>query len=40
MALLAPLEKSKYWCSGGNMVVILERDGVDERAPPGMELAA
>ena len=34
------LEKSEFLGSGGNMVARLKLEGIDGRAPPGVELAA
>ncbi|WZY94019.1 hypothetical protein YC2023_066348 [Brassica napus] len=38
--LLAPYEKSKFLGSGGSMVARLKFNGINGRAPPGVEPAA
>ncbi|WZZ15396.1 hypothetical protein YC2023_108485 [Brassica napus] len=37
---LAPYEKSKFLGSGGSMVARMKLEGIDGRAPPGVEPAA
>ena len=40
MALSAPYEKSEFLGSGGSMVASLKLEGIDGRAPQGVEPAA
>ena len=40
MALSAPCEKSEFSGSGGSMVASLKLEGIDGRAPQGVEPAA
>ena len=40
MSLPAPCEKSEFLGSGGSMVARLKLEGIDGRAPPGVEPAA
>jgi hypothetical protein len=40
VTLSGPWEKSKFLGSGGSMVARLKLEGIDGRAPPGVEPAA